>query len=66
MDDALEKQLQDAPQEVVSLKSLREKFLLLAEAGERAAVQHVRELERREEEARRRIKELHLHRLPLA
>jgi hypothetical protein len=47
MNDALEKQIQEATQEAVSLKSLREKFLLLAETGDRAAVQHVRELEKR-------------------
>jgi hypothetical protein len=66
MDDSLEKELEAATQEVASLKSLREKFLLLAECGDRAAVQHVRELEKREEAARHRVKELHLGRLPLA
>jgi hypothetical protein len=49
-----------------SLKSLREKFLLLAETADRAAVQHIRELEKREAEARRSIKELHIQRLLVA
>jgi hypothetical protein len=66
MNAVLDKQIEDATQEAASLRNLREKFLLLAETGDRAAVQHVRELEKREEEARRRIKELHIHRLPLA
>lgn len=65
MNDMLEKQIEAAAQEAASLKALREKFLILAEAGSPGAMQHVAELERREEQARRRIKELHLHRLPL-
>jgi hypothetical protein len=66
MNETLERELEQAAQEAASLKSLREKFLLLAETGDRAAMNHVRELEKREEEARRRIRELHIHRLPLA
>jgi len=66
MNDTLERKLQEATQEVAALKNLREKFLLLAERGDRAALEHVRELERREEAARIRIKELHVQRLPLA
>lgn len=66
MDDGLEKQIEAAAQEAASLKALREKFLFLAETGDRTAMNHVRVLEKREEQARARIKELHLHRLPLA
>ncbi len=66
MNDTLEKELETAAQEAAALKNLREKFLLLAENGDRAALEHVRELEQREAAARRRIKELHIHRLPLA
>lgn len=66
MIEILDKQIGDLTQEVASLKSLREKFLLLAETGDRGAVRHVHELEKREAETRARIKELHIHRLPLA
>jgi hypothetical protein len=66
MNDVLEKQIEDAVQEAASLKSLREKFLILAEGGDRTAMNHVRELERREEQARAHIKQLHFNRLPLA
>jgi hypothetical protein len=66
MNDVLDKQIEDLTQEAASIRNLREKFLLLAECGDRAAVQHVRELEAREIAARARIKHLHLHRLPLA
>jgi hypothetical protein len=66
MNDSLEKELQAAAQEAASLKSLREKFLLLAETGDRAAMQHVRELEHREAVTRERIKQLHFNCLPLA
>lgn len=66
MNETLERELEQAAQEAASLKSLREKFLLLAETGDRAAMQHVRELERRETAARERIRELHIRRLPLA
>ena len=66
MNDTLEKELEAAAQEAASLKNLREKFLLLAENGDRAALEHVRELEQREAAAWRRIRELHLQRLPLA
>lgn len=66
MNDALEKQIEDATQEACSLRNLREKFLLLAENGDVAAMRHVAELEKREEQARRRIKELHIQRLPVA
>lgn len=66
MNEALEKELQNAAQEAASLKNLREKFLLLAEHGDRAALGHVAELEKREAAAQLRIKEIHIRRLPLA
>jgi hypothetical protein len=66
MTETLDKEIEDAAQEAASLKSLREKFLALAESGDRAALEHVRELERREAAARERIKQLHFNRLPLA
>lgn len=66
MNAALEKQIEDASQEAASLKALREKFLLLAEDGDRAAMAHVKELETRELAVRERIKQLHFGRLPLA
>jgi hypothetical protein len=63
---SLEKQIEAEAQEAASLKTLREKFLLLTETGDRAAIEHVRELEKREVAARRRIKEVHLGIQPLA
>jgi len=66
MDEALEKALQAAMQESLALRNLREKFLLLAESGDKTALRHVAELEEREMNVRKKIKELHIHRLPLA
>ncbi|MGC1416890.1 MAG: hypothetical protein WA817_16510 [Candidatus Acidiferrum sp.] len=66
MDTVLEREIENASQEAASLKSLREKFLLLAEGGDRTAMQHVAELEKREATVRERIKQLHFNRLPLA
>ncbi len=66
MDELFEKALQDATQEAASLRNLREKFLILAEGGDKTAMAHIRLLEERELEARQRIKQLHFGRLPLA
>lgn len=45
MNDTLDKQIEDLTQEAASIRSLREKFMVLAETGDRAALAHVRALE---------------------
>ncbi len=53
-------ELQGATQEVASLKTLREKFLVMASTGDGAAARHVLELEQKQLEAGRTVEGLQL------
>jgi chromosome segregation ATPase len=57
---ALQRELEAASQEAASLKALREKFLIPASAGDKAAKAHVEELERRQQVVSRQIEGLQL------
>jgi hypothetical protein len=58
--EALQRELETATQEAESLKALREKFLVPASAGDKAAIAHVEEIEQKQLVVSRKIEGLQL------